>query len=141
MPQMLDKSRFCRRLQMFFELGQYLKMIAGASDYVIDSFPVAFCDNMRISRCKLVSGKQWRGRHNSNIIKSHQRLAASTCQRFSFLNFVQEALDKSKSVCSIILRYITEGLNREQGTFFCPCGLFNDKIDYRTNFHWRQRWP
>jgi hypothetical protein len=73
MPGMLDKSRFCRRLhllepllcKMFFELGQYLKMIAGASDYVIDSFPVAVCDNMRISRCKLVKGKQWRGRHSS----------------------------------------------------------------------------
>lgn len=73
MPGMLDKSRFCRRLhsiepllcKMFFELGQYLKMIAGASDYLIDSFPVAVCDNMRISRCKLVKGKQWRGRHSS----------------------------------------------------------------------------
>ena len=50
---------------MFFELGQYLKMIAGASAYVVDSFPVAVCDNMRISRCKLIKGKQWRGRHSS----------------------------------------------------------------------------
>jgi hypothetical protein len=72
-PNMLDKSRFCRRLhqlepllcKMFFEIGQYLKMIAGASDYVIDSFPVAVCDNMRISRSKLIKGKQWRGRHSS----------------------------------------------------------------------------
>ncbi len=72
-PNMLDKSRFCRRLHrleallcnLFFEIGQHLKTIAGASDYVIDSFPVAVCDNMRISRCKLLKGKQWRGRQSS----------------------------------------------------------------------------
>lgn len=72
-PTMLDKSRFCRRLhrletflfQMFFELGQYLKTIAGASDYVMDSFPVAVCDNIRISRSKLIKGRQWRGKQCS----------------------------------------------------------------------------
>ena len=72
-PGMLDKSRFCRRLhslepllcKMFFELGHDLKMIAGAADYVIDSFPVAICDNMRISRSKILKGEHWRGRHSS----------------------------------------------------------------------------
>jgi hypothetical protein len=72
-PQMLDKSRFCRRLHqlegllcsLFFQIGQQLKAIAGASDYVIDSFPVAVCDNIRISRCRLLKGKQWRGKQCS----------------------------------------------------------------------------
>lgn len=72
-PQMLDKSRFCRRIHrleallcgLFFQIGQRLKTIAGASDYVIDSFPVAVCDNIRISRSKLLKGKQWRGRQCS----------------------------------------------------------------------------
>lgn len=72
-PKMLDKSRFCRRLHqlefllcsLFFQIGQQLKTIAGASDYVIDSFPVAVCDNIRISRCKLLKGKQWRGKQCS----------------------------------------------------------------------------
>lgn len=72
-PQMLDKSRFCRRLHklefllcsLFFQLGEQIKTIAGASDYVIDSFPVAVCDNIRISRCKLLKGKQWRGKQSS----------------------------------------------------------------------------
>jgi hypothetical protein len=72
-PSMLDKSRFNRRLhsladllfQLFFQVGQYLKTIAGASDYVVDSFPVAVCDNIRISRCKLLNGEQWRGKHAS----------------------------------------------------------------------------
>jgi len=72
-PQMLDKSRFCRRLHqmealicsLFFQMGEYLKTIAGASDYVIDSFPVAVCDNIRISRCRLLQGEQWRGKQSS----------------------------------------------------------------------------
>jgi hypothetical protein len=72
-PQMLDKSRFCRRLHqleallcsLFFQVGQQLKIIAGASDYVIDSFPVAVCDNIRIARCRLLKGKLWRGKQCS----------------------------------------------------------------------------
>ena len=72
-PRMLDKSRFCRRLHaltellcsMFFQLGQHLKEVAGASDYVVDSFAVAVCDNIRIARCKLLKGQQWRGRQVS----------------------------------------------------------------------------
>lgn len=70
-PQMLDKSRFCRRLHrlgdllisMFFQLGKDLKDMAGASEYVLDSFPVAVCDNIRIARCKLMQGEHFRGRH------------------------------------------------------------------------------
>ena len=72
-PDMLDKSRFCRRLhkleeliwQLFFQVGHQLKTIACASDYVIDSFPVAVCDNIRISRSKILKGKQWRGKQCS----------------------------------------------------------------------------
>jgi Transposase DDE domain len=72
-PEMLDKSRFNRRLHqlsellfsMFYQIGHYLKSMAGASEYVIDSFPVAICDNIRISRCKILKGKQWRGKQSS----------------------------------------------------------------------------
>lgn len=72
-PNMLGKSRFNRRLHsvselvfsMFWQLGHELKNMAGASEYVIDSFPVAVCDNIRISRCKLLKGKQWRGKQSS----------------------------------------------------------------------------
>ena len=70
---MLDKSRFNRRLHevlellfsLFYQIGHRVKAIAGASDYIIDSFPVAVCDNIRISRSKLLKGKQWRGRQSS----------------------------------------------------------------------------
>ena len=72
-PLMLDKSRFNRRLhalsellfELFFQIGQHLKTVAGASDYVLDSFPVAVCDNIRISRCRLLKGEQWRGKQAS----------------------------------------------------------------------------
>jgi hypothetical protein len=72
-PNMLEKSRFCRRLHalndllvmMFFQVGEYLKTMAGASSYIIDSFPIPVCDNMRISRCHILKGKQWRGRQAS----------------------------------------------------------------------------
>ncbi len=70
---MLDKSRFCRRLHqlegllwmLFYQIGQYIKDISGACDYVVDSFPVAVCDNIRIARCKMLQGEQWRGKKTS----------------------------------------------------------------------------
>ncbi|HYC27515.1 MAG TPA: IS982 family transposase, partial [Chitinophagaceae bacterium] len=49
----------------FFQLGQYIKDMAGASEYVLDSFPVAVCDNIRIARSKLVKGEQYRGKQCS----------------------------------------------------------------------------
>src|SRR5258708_145916 len=72
-PAMVDKSRFNRRLHgvtelvfsIFWQLGHCLKSIAGASQYMIDSFAVAVCDNIGISRCKLLKGKQWRGKQCS----------------------------------------------------------------------------
>lgn len=70
-PRMLDKSRFCRRLhrtsdlivELFFVLGTELKQLAGAATYVLDSFPVAVCDNMRINRCRLLQQEAFRGKH------------------------------------------------------------------------------
>lgn len=69
-PQMLEKSRFCRRLHalsdlvvsLFFGLGKKLTDMAGAADYRLDSFPVAVCDNIRIQRSKLLQGEQFRGK-------------------------------------------------------------------------------
>jgi len=68
-PKMLDKSRFNRRLhkigRLLYDLsnqvGSYLKMMSSELHYILDSFPVAVCDNIRIMNCKLVKGKKWRG--------------------------------------------------------------------------------
>ena len=68
-PKMLDTSRFSRRIhqvwqllyEVFLTLSNYLKEFCCEMRYIMDSFPVAVCDNMRIDRCKLVKGKKWRG--------------------------------------------------------------------------------
>ena len=72
-PSMLDKSRFNRRLHalaeviydLFMQIGYYFKYISCEMSYILDSFPVAVCDNIRISTCKLLKGKQWRGKQSS----------------------------------------------------------------------------
>lgn len=69
-PAMISESRFNRRLhrlaplleQLFFQIGAQLKAIAGADDYVLDSFPVPACDNIRIIKARLLKGKHWRGK-------------------------------------------------------------------------------
>jgi hypothetical protein len=69
MPRMLSRSRFSRRLSrladllglLFHELGLVIKELNTESRYSLDSFPVAVCDNIRISRCRLAQGELWRG--------------------------------------------------------------------------------
>jgi hypothetical protein len=73
MPQMLSKSRFNRRLHrngyllmtLFRLLGETWKELNGQSIYVLDSFPIAACDNYRIPRSKLYQGEVWRGHQAS----------------------------------------------------------------------------
>ncbi|MGQ0826964.1 MAG: IS982 family transposase [Bacteroidota bacterium] len=68
-PQMLDKSRFNRRLHkigrllydLFSQVGSYLKTVCCELHYILDSFPVAVCDNIRIANSRLIKGKKWRG--------------------------------------------------------------------------------
>lgn len=69
MPNMLGKSRFNRRIHaifyfivdLFFHIGNIIKDLNISSEYVIDSYPVPVCENIRISRSKLIKGKQYRG--------------------------------------------------------------------------------
>jgi hypothetical protein len=68
-PNMLSKSRFNRRLHriaalfltLFLRLGETWKNLNENSVYVIDSYPIAVCDNYRISRSKIYQGEEWRG--------------------------------------------------------------------------------
>ena len=68
-PHMLSRSRFNRRvhrlnqlLLTLFELfGHTRKELNTESVYIIDSFPVAVCDNYRIPRAKLYQNKAYRG--------------------------------------------------------------------------------
>ena len=71
--QMIDKSGFTRRLHglqeqllaLFVALGQSLKQLNTGCRYMIDSFPVAVCDNIRIARSHLLHGEAYRGKNTS----------------------------------------------------------------------------
>ena len=68
-PHMLTKSRLSRRLHrlkeifliLFELLGQTWKTLNTDSIYIIDSFPIAVCDNIRIRRSKLYTEEKFRG--------------------------------------------------------------------------------
>lgn len=68
--RMIDKSGFTRRLHglkeqlvaLFLALADTLKKLNTSSSYLIDSFPVAVCDNIRIARCRLLRGEGYRGK-------------------------------------------------------------------------------
>lgn len=68
-PQMLEKSRFNRRLHnvsmlmndLFHQVGMILKQSSDCTEYLLDSFPVAMCDNIRIFNVKLIKSEDYRG--------------------------------------------------------------------------------
>jgi hypothetical protein len=68
-PNQLSRSRFNRRLHnvkelleiIFSVLAQSFKEINYESLYIIDSFPLAVCDNIRIPRCKIYQSEDYRG--------------------------------------------------------------------------------
>jgi len=69
MPMRLSRSRFNRRvyqLQHLFVtrfdlLGQTWKELNGESVYIIDSFPVAVCDNYRMPHAHIYHQETYRG--------------------------------------------------------------------------------
>jgi hypothetical protein len=68
-PHMVSKSRFSRRLHrikeifiVFFNLfAQTWKTLNTEAIYVIDSIPIAVCDNIRIRRSKIYSHEEFHG--------------------------------------------------------------------------------
>jgi hypothetical protein len=69
MSGMLSKSRFNRRIHLIFELiidlflniAAIIKRLNITSEYIIVSFIVATCENIRICRSKIIKGNQFRG--------------------------------------------------------------------------------
>lgn len=70
-PKMLSRSRFNRRLHalpdalwqaLFALLGEAAKQSNSTGAYVVDSFPVPVCDNIRIWHCKLYDQEMYRGK-------------------------------------------------------------------------------
>ncbi|MBV7339891.1 IS982 family transposase [Chloroflexi bacterium TSY] len=68
-PGMVGKSRFSRRLHrvqhhfltVFNVLAELWKAETEEDVYLIDTYPIAACDNIRISRCKLYQSEEYRG--------------------------------------------------------------------------------
>src|SRR5579859_8138166 len=68
-PNALGKSRLNRRLHaikdllqpIFGVLGGIWKELSSTSVYIIDSFPIAVCDNIRIPRCRIYQEEEYRG--------------------------------------------------------------------------------
>ncbi len=71
--KMIDKSGFTRRLHglqdqlvaLFVALGQSLKQLNTGCRYLIDSFPVPVCDNIRLARSHLLQNEAYRGKNAS----------------------------------------------------------------------------
>lgn len=70
---MLSKSQFSRRMhrikdlieEVFGIIAQAFKQDNERQYYLLDSFPVKVCHNIRISRCKLLNGEDFRGKNAS----------------------------------------------------------------------------
>ena len=68
--RLLSRSRFSRRVnrladliyRRFHQFGAVLKDLHWESRYLLDSFPVAVCDNLRIKRCRIVRDELYRGK-------------------------------------------------------------------------------
>lgn len=68
-PLLPKKSGFSKRLHalcelllmVFQQLGDLVKQLNCSHRYILDSFPLAVCHNIRIARCKLLKGKAFRG--------------------------------------------------------------------------------
>ena len=64
-PEMIETSRFNNRLHkiayllydLFEIISSYFKEFCCEMHYIIDSFPVAVCNNMRIANCKILREK------------------------------------------------------------------------------------
>lgn len=67
--QMLSSSRFCRRVHQISDLGSgCFRLLAWTNQtlqnrhrYRLDTFPVAICHHIRLSRSRLVQGEDFRG--------------------------------------------------------------------------------
>ena len=69
MKRTLSRSRLNRRIHrvsdvietVFHRFGSVLKDLNWETRYLLDSFPGALCDNIRIGRCRIVKDERFRG--------------------------------------------------------------------------------
>ncbi len=46
---------------LFHQVGMVLKEISDSTEYLLDSFPVPICDNIRIFNVKIIQSAQYKG--------------------------------------------------------------------------------
>ncbi len=71
--KMLSSSRFNRRLHSIAVLAEYCFRLLGwafkvtnfRQRYLLDTFPVRVCHNIRIARCRMLQGEDYRGKNTS----------------------------------------------------------------------------
>lgn len=69
--KMIEKAGFTRRLHklqdqllaLFLALSKTLKQLNTSGQYLIDSFPIPVCDNIRIPLFRLLQGEGYRGKN------------------------------------------------------------------------------
>ncbi len=69
MPKTIHKSRLSRRLallepiaeEMFQLISQMFTQVWSEKEFILDSTPLEVCDNIRIMRCRILEGKDFRG--------------------------------------------------------------------------------
>lgn len=67
--RLLSRSRLNRRIHrladliglVFHQFGSVIKDLNWESRYLLDSFPLSVCDNIRIGRCRIVRDERFRG--------------------------------------------------------------------------------
>lgn len=68
--KLLSESHFNRRLhriprdiwqKLFSTLSEYFKRNHDSNEYIVDSFPIPVCENIRIFRTKIFTGEKYRG--------------------------------------------------------------------------------
>ncbi len=117
---LLSKSRFTRRLHRWFGLlpslfhlvSELKRKISLSSLYFIDSLPVSVCENIRIRRCKLAKGEQYRGYIASKRVYFYGLRVHIICDEEKFVHefvIVDGRLHDLEGWANASLYYLSEG--------------------------------
>jgi len=61
MNRRLHAIDYSVRKPLFFFISEIFKKRNQGREYILDSFPVPVCDNIRISRARIFKGEEYRG--------------------------------------------------------------------------------
>ena len=92
MLRRLSRNQLVRRLhrvshlsqELFERLAQYWRQASEEDVFLIDSFPVSVCDNIRIDRCQIYSSRSTRSRLRKKLSKEAFRGYTASKRRFFY---------------------------------------------------------